>query len=287
MNAVRATCLFCLWLAPQILSAQTIILQAPELNESSGLAQIGNQLWSHNDSGDGPRLFVFQPSGKLLGEVELSGAKAIDWEDMCAFTRRGKQYVAVGDVGDNSSQRQDVRIYVAEVPAELAAANVCFETKCNLPVVAEYRVTYPDGAIDCEALAYDPLTESFVLATKELLRCRLYRVRAPSLAGEQIVEAQLVGTVILPLVTGGDISPDGRQLVLTTYGPGCLIGRRSRSTKGPSLEHDWRTEGEGAVKMIALPARKQGESICFSSDGRRLWLTSELVPTPLLEVAVP
>lgn len=287
MNFLRICCLASLWLAPGLAHSQTIVLQAPGLNESSGIAQVGQQLWLHNDSGDSPRFFVFQKSGELLGKVEINGAKAFDWEDMCSFTRDGKQYVAVGDVGDNSSGRQDVQIYVIEIPTELAASTSRFEDNWKLPVAAEFRVTYPEGSVDCEAVAYDPLTESFLLATKELLRCRLHAVPATRLDGSQKVEARLIGTVYAPLVTGADISPDGRRLVLSTYGPGALISRNQTSDDQKQPAATWLTEGEGAVKMFALPARKQGESICFSNDGRKLWLTSEHVPTPLIEVSVP
>ncbi len=280
-------CLACLWLSTGLAHSQTIVLQAPELNESSGIAQVGQQLWSHNDSGDSPRFFVFKKSGELLGKVEIKGAKAFDWEDMCSFSRDGKQYVAVGDVGDNSSGRKAVQIYVIEIPKELAATTSRFEENWKLPVAAEFRVTYPGGAVDCEAVAYDPLTESFLLATKELLRCRLYTVPATRLDARQDVEARLIGTVFLPLVTGADISPDGSRLVLSTYGPGALISRSQTSADEKQPATTWLTEGEGAVKMFALPARKQGESICFSNDGRKLWLTSEHVPTPLIEVIVP
>lgn len=287
MNFLRLTCWVCLWLAPSFVRAQSIVLQAPELNESSGIAQIGQQLWSHNDSGDGPRFFVFQKSGELLGKVEIEGAKAFDWEDMCSFTRHGKQYVAVGDVGDNPSGRKDVQIYAIEIPEELSAANSRFEKNWTLSVTAEFRVTYPGGAVDCETLAYDPLTESFVLASKELFRCRIFSVPAARLDGRQNAEAHLIGTVVLPLVSGGDISPDGSRLVLTTYGPGALVNRRLTSGSEQQPATTWLIDGEGAVKMLELPARKQGESVCFSNDGQKLWLTSEHVPTPLIEVKVP
>ncbi len=282
-NLVKVVCLVCVWLVPLVSRAQTVTLQARDLNESSGLAQVGERLWSHNDSGDRPRLFVFAKSGELISEIEIVGAQALDWEDMCVLTRDGRHYVAVGDVGDNLFNRDDVRIYVIEVPTELLSSQTRVDKKLQLSVAAEFRVTYPDGAVNCEALAYDPLTESFVLATKEFWRCRLVSVPASRLEGVQSVTAQWIGTVMLPLVTGGDISPDGSRLVLSTYGPGCLIGRHRESGK----EKEWLTDRDEAITMFALPTRKQGESICFSRDGQHLFLTSEFVPTPLFEIPLP
>jgi hypothetical protein len=267
-----------------MLAAQTLTLQSEELNESSGVAVVGDQIWSHNDSGDSPRLFIFDRSGSPLGQVRVAGARAVDWEDMCAFTRDNRRFVAVGDVGDNAAGRSSVQIYVVEVPSELRAATTSIDPKTTtLPLTAVLQVTYPDGAANCEALAYDPLTQAFVLATKELTRCRLFSVPVGSLTGKQAVEAKQIGRLVLPLVTGGDISPDGRQLVLSTYGPACLLTRRSE----PGREQEWLTEGDEAVKMVALPGRKQGESICFSPDARQLFLTSEFLPAPLFSVPLP
>jgi len=267
-----------------LLAAQTLTLQSDELNESSGVAVVGDQIWSHNDSGDSPRLFIFDRSGRSVGQIRVAGARAIDWEDMCAFTRDHRQFVAVGDVGDNSSGRSSVQIYVIEVPSEVSAATPSSGLKSTtLPLAAELQVTYPTGPVNCESLAYDPLTQAFVLATKELTRCRLFSVPVGSLTGKYPVEAQQIGRLVLPLVTGGDISPDGRQMVLSTYGPACLLKRCSE----PGREQEWLTEGDEAVKIVAVPARKQGESICFSHDARQLFLTSEFLPTPLFSVSLP
>ena len=272
--------------------AEPLTLQSSELNESSGVAQVGELLWTHNDSGDQPRLFAFATDGSLRGQFNVQGARALDWEDICAFSRDGKHYLAVGDVGDNLARRTSVQIYVIEVPVKLPArtedpSNGAMAVE-NLSVLATFEVTYATGPVNCEALAYDPLSSSFVLATKELFQCRLFRVAAPQLTGVQRVQAELIGGLRLPLVTAADISPDGQQLVLLTYGPGCLLQRTvSQSRKGESKLEGWQTEGDQAALIFNLPSRRQGESICFSSDGKRLWLTSEFVPTPLFEVSVP
>lgn len=276
---------------------EPVILQSSELNESSGVAQVGDLLWTHNDSGDQPRLFAFATDGSLRGQFNVQGAKAVDWEDICAFSRDGKHYLAVGDVGDNSARRPSVQLYVVEVPVELPVRTVELGDATgaveDLSVQATFEVTYPMGPVNCEALAYDPLSRSFVLATKETLQCRLFRVPALRLTGVRQVQAELIGGLRLPLVTGGDISPDGKQMVLSTYGPGCLLQRTvsqrnmSQGSDDSSKSEGWQTVGDEAALIFDLPSRRQGESICFSSDGKRLWLTSEFIPTPLLEVPVP
>lgn len=278
---------------------QSVILDSNELTESSGVAQTGPLIWTHNDSGDVPRLFAFSKDGTLRGQFEVRGAQAVDWEDMCAFQRDGKRYLAVGDIGDNSARRESVRVYVIEVPEALLAEGVRQSQPPasdlarkpqhapaikELTVQATFEIHYPAGPVNCEALAYDPLSQSFLLATKELILCRLYRVPALTLSGMQPVQAEFIGNLVLPLVTGGDISPDGKRLVLCTYGPGCLVKRDFDELHQAA---GWKTQGLGAAHVFALPPRRQGESIGFSEDGQRLWLTSEGVPTALFNIPVP
>ena len=263
--------------------AEQIELQSPELNESSGLAQVGEFWWTHNDSGDVPRLFVFDRQGQLRGQYEVTGAQAEDWEDICGLTRGDRHYLAIGDVGDNLAQRPAVQIYVVEVPAELPQSESPSAPGGKLPVVACIQVSYPDGPVNCEALAYDPRTEAFVLATKEAVRCRLFSVPVGRLEGQQQVGARPLGGLVLPWVTGGDIDAAGSRLALTTYGPACLI-RCDADAREPDR---WLADLQGSMTLLPLPARRQGESICFSRDGSQLALTSEFAPTPLWTVPLP
>ena len=81
---------------------------APMINESSGLAMSGRQadvFWTNNDSGDGPNLYAFNTSGKLLGSFAVPGAQARDWEDMAAFTGGGAACLVCADTGDNFKKR--------------------------------------------------------------------------------------------------------------------------------------------------------------------------------------
>ena len=89
-------------------------------------------LWTHNDSGDGPRVLALDRRGRLQREVAVSGAEAVDWEDIAI---RGRT-LYVGDIGDNLAQRPNVAVYrFAEPPP-------------GRPSVAAERIDlrYPDGA---------------------------------------------------------------------------------------------------------------------------------------------
>ena len=243
-------------------------LKSSKLKESSGICSSPSSsfLWSHNDSGDDPRIFSFQPSGRLHRILKVKNAKAVDWEDICAFESDGKSYLAIGDIGDNLSKRKNLEVYITKQPQE---KNKSLKAKSCI------KVRFPDGPVNCEGLAYDPVTKQLVLFTKEFLQCRLFGFDVRDWAEDQSVTAEFITSFQLPLVTGADISRDGKHLVLVTYGPGLLVRR---------VAGKWQEHGE--AQLIQLPPRKQGEAVCFSAAGDELFLTSEQLPAPLYKVSL-
>ena len=108
------------WAQPQELCTIT----DERVDESSGVAPsqlTAGVFFTHNDSGDKPRFFRFQKSGKVDGVYELKDAKATDWEDMASATVNGKPYLYFGDVGDNAESRSDVTIYRVPEPTTAGA----------------------------------------------------------------------------------------------------------------------------------------------------------------------
>jgi hypothetical protein len=66
-------------------AAVTGTVQTDEASELSGLAASRSRprvLWTHNDSGDRPRVFALRPDGSLLADLGVPGAEAVDWEDI-------------------------------------------------------------------------------------------------------------------------------------------------------------------------------------------------------------
>jgi len=74
-----------------------------------------------------------------------------------------------------------------------------------------------------------------------------------------------------------DVSPDGRRMVLLTYGDAFEFQRGEEETWSAALKR--------RPRKLTMPLRLQGESLCYGSDGRTLYLTSEKLPTPLWEVS--
>jgi hypothetical protein len=270
------------------LADDAIELRSPEVSESSGLAVSRlnpSVIWTHNDSGDSARLFAFDLQGNCLAELTLDEVKATDWEDMCSFTHDGRSYLAVGDVGDNNRKRKKVAIHVFAEPHLGEVAEVASSSKpqqiqqleCDEYITIE--VEYPQP-VDCESLAYDPRRAEFLLCSKETLASNLYRVPVAfdlesaqkKKSREQQVKAVAEQVASIPLATAADISADGELLTISTYGPAFVL---PRATHG-----GWETD-PGRMRIFQLPNRRQGESICFSSDQKHVLLTSEFRPTPL------
>ena len=78
------------------------------IKESSGLIKLDNQLWTHNDSGDGAKLYqIDENSGSILKTVTIKNAVNKDWEDITY----DDTHVYIGDFGNNRGNRKDLKIY--------------------------------------------------------------------------------------------------------------------------------------------------------------------------------
>ena len=85
-------------------------LASPGLVETSGLAASRvhpNVLYAHNDSGDSARIFVVGTNGAAQGVVSVTGAPAVDWEDIAVGKCPSGSCVFVGDIGDNDKVRDE------------------------------------------------------------------------------------------------------------------------------------------------------------------------------------
>ena len=248
-------------------------LQDSDLTESSGVSWSDQtQLaWTHNDSGDEPRIFAFDAAGNKKAEVRISSAKAIDWEDICLFRKNDETYIAIGDVGDNQAQRPEVQIYIVLERELLAAERESRRAKLECTITVQYE----GGAVNCESLAYDPERESFLLISKQQFLSQVYECSVSSFSRDREIKALKTQRLLVPLSTGADISNDGQHLVVSTYGPAMLFERKNarwQACKEPALE---------------VPPRRQGESVCFAFEKTKLLFTSEFAPSPLLSVELP
>jgi hypothetical protein len=233
---------------------RTGTIHASQATELSGLVASRRRpgvLWTHNDSGDVPRVLAVRASGRLVGDVAIAGAEATDWEDIAI--RGGTLYLA--DIGDNRSERDDVVVY--RVPEPAAGATT------SAPAQA-LRLRYPDGAHDAETLLVDPRSGSLAIVTKAFDgNSGVYVAAHPSAtATTTLHRAARLRLGFGGLATAGDVSADGRVIVVRTY-TGFVAWERRR---GDSLARAMRRIP--CAGRVSLASEGQGEALALTANGR-------------------
>lgn len=263
---------------------RTGVFQSPRVTESSGVAASRRHpgiLWTHNDSGDGPYLYAFDLTGRDRGTFRVTGAAAVDWEDLalerCPDDPGFCLYIA--DTGDNLERRPHVTIYAVPEP-DVLPPDGDTQVRPTAPARA-IQVRYPDGPKDVEAMWVAGDGRAMLVSKGMSGRVLSYAV---PLRGElpDTVRATLLDTLPLvpqPLigrmVTGAASAPAGDKVVLRTYtelhfyqvregrlipdGPPCWLGLREPQGEGVDfLDPDSLVltseagpqGGEGAIHLV-------------------------------------
>jgi hypothetical protein len=245
---------------------ETGTIGAPEATEISGLAPSAGQpgvLWAHNDSGDRARVFALRADGSLIASLDVPGAEAVDWEDV-AIGPGGD--LLLGDIGDNGAVRESVDVYRVPEPP-LGGGPTATDAATRL------RLGYPDGPHDAETLLADPRTGELVVVGKRLDgNSGVYATTVAARGASAEATLRRTGTLRLGfggLATGGDVSADGRTVVVRTY-TNIFAWTRKR---GASLAATLR--GKPCVGQVRLSGEGQGESLALSRDGRSFFTVPE------------
>jgi hypothetical protein len=244
----------------------------PRLPELSGLVALTDKLLAINDGGDRLTFYVLDTRCRVV-DVRTAPVDPYDPEDL-AVARDGTVWVA--DTGDNHGERATVALLAMRPDGSSGV----------------YRLAYPDGPHDVEALLLAPDGMPY-LVTKEVLGASaVYRLVAALVANGTVglvkvaaVSMTLTGTPGGPvgragqlMVTGGAVSSDGRLLTLRTY---------TDAYVWPLTGSDVPAALAATPVRIALPESPQGEAVTFSTDGRNLIVGSEGTPSDLTVVPLP
>jgi hypothetical protein len=247
------------------------------LTESSGLVAsrlVPDLFWTHNDSGDGPRIYAFDRQGRLLAVATVAGAEAHDWEDLAIGPGPdpGRPYLYLGDLGDNLRRRKTITVYrVPEPSLDPRQTDVALTTA---PAEA-LTLRYPDHPHDAETLLVHPVHGTIYLVPKEAAPAPVYRAQPRFHSGE-VQTLEQVGALSVIAATGGEIAPDGRRVALRNY----LQAFEYRLPEGRPFDAIWTVEPQ----TIPLPPMRQGEALAYRPDGWALLTTSEGRPMPLFEL---
>lgn len=252
-----------------------------DIVEASGLATSlldDGILWTHNDSGDSPRLFALGTDGSDLGQYAIETDNT-DWEDIALGYDAilGGPAIYVGDFGDNGEVRDHVAVLVVLEPTVDPEAPV----ETELTGISTLTMVYPDGAHNAETLMVDPVTGDLYVVTKSTDGVSdVYRKPAPHEDGTE-TELELVANLTFgedPLsgserTTAGDFSPLGDRIAIRTYDHAYMWRRDQAYTVAHALADD--------PCDLGAPDEPQGEAFAFTRDGKGYVTLSEGLNQPI------
>ena len=272
------------WSDPEVVGT----IKTDEIAESSGLVVSrcqSNVFWTHNDSGDDAFIFALNEQGEKLGTWKVAGAKNKDWEDIAAFLDKqtGKCFLYIGDIGNNELLKSEMTIYrVAEPTVSGGDKNSSAKNPNKTENAEAIKFTYPDMRHDAETLMIHPKTGDIYVLSKILTGASgVYKLAATySLEKTNVLEK--IADFSVPAIpngflTGGDISPDGKHVIICDYFSAYEIVLPENAK---TFDEIWKEK----PVIVELGNRKQGEAVGYAADGNSIFATSEKKNSPMIKV---
>ena len=237
----------------------TVIADLPRsLKEVSGIEYLpsSGDIWMLNDGGNKARLYRLDSLGKIRHVLKID-AKNHDWEDLAADAE-GNLYI--GDFGNNLSKRKNLSV--------LKVKHEYLESMTDVPV-ERISFKYPNQQkfppkkkqmhFDSEAFVF--FNDSLYIFTKSRVRGNFGRTdlyKIPARRGQHLAIYMGSFTTCDDMecwITGADISPDGKELMLLTPKSVWLFA-----------DYDDDNFFEGTAAELPFEHVSQKESICFKND---------------------
>ncbi len=271
-----------------------VLLDNPEINESSGLARSQRRddlLWTLNDSGGATAVYGITRDGRHVATLQLVGMPFnLDWEDLASYIHDGEPWLLIGDIGDNGAIRPFVQLFRVREP-EVTVSSEAGVQQINLRATSIIAAAYPDGPRDAESLAVDADSHTAYILSKRDPQPRLYAL--PLDRGLPLAMMTDLGPVNLPRAPA-DYEGDANRFNWITA---MDFDDHQRHALATSLMHAYRwTRAEGqswaealssAPEMFALPDYPQIEAATFApGTAAAFYLTSEQLPAPLARVSL-
>jgi hypothetical protein len=271
------------WAPPKVVGR----IASAEIYESSGIAASRCQtdvFWTHNDSGDDAFIFAINGRGEKLGTWRVAGAQNIDWEDIAAFKdKNGACFLYIGETGNNRLKRSEFVVYRVREP-QISGENRSSSKKDPLATenAEAIRFKYPKELHDAETLMVHPQTGDIYILTKEISEASVVYKLSANYQKEGVNKLEKIADIAVPavpngLLTGGDISPDGKSVVICDYFSAYEIVLPGGAN---NFDEIWKQ----TPSIVDLGEREQGEAVAYSADGNSIFATSEKKNSPVIEV---
>ena len=248
-------------------------MQRQDYNELSGIAasQLNKGLlYVHDDYNGNRTVVITDAKGKDLGQIILDNVSTRNLEDIAVGPgpEAGKTYIYLADIGDNNAGRSSIAVYRF---AEPVISNPGAATKIHITAVDKLEMSYPK-AVNAETMLLDPQTRDIYIASKENSRSTLYLAAYPQ-STTAVTALKPVLKTNFELLTSGDLSPDGTEILLRNKG---------------QLFYWKRGNGQSLVQALltaplAAPYagnERQGEGICFAADAGGYYTDTEIRDHP-------
>lgn len=228
-------------------------------------------VWVHNDSGDGPVVYALSLStGGLLVEAEMQDVRAKDCEDMAIGPGPDAQldYLYLADIGNNQRKKDRFWVYRSPEP-NVPARSEGTSSRIILENVETMVFAYPQPEVatfDAETLLVDPEDGEITIVTKDHDEndgvSYIFRTDGPPTTTElnRLVQVGTMsfGKGIRNRVSGGDVSADGRWVIVRSYLAARLYPCEPKQGVWEALL--------GPYTTIALALEPQGEAIAFERN---------------------
>lgn len=246
------------------------LIENDDIQEASGLVasrKYPNYLWTHNDSGSKAILYLINENGESICELKLKDIDARDWEDIAiGFNKKDStNYIYVAEMGDNKEEHEMNYLYkFKEIKLKTSKKKKTY--KYSDDDIETLSFVYPDGPRDAECLLFDPITEDIFIVTKREDNVHFYAYRYPQ-SLNKVDTLEKISTLPFYKINGGDISPDGMEVLIKDYDNIYYWKRQA----GESIDELLQTE------PILLPYKQepQGESIAWRMEGDGFYTLSE------------
>ncbi len=234
-------------------------LSDSRIAHSSGLARSTYTrplMWTHNDAGDGARIFGVNDLGRTAAVLTLKGATNVDFEDIST----GPNHTLwAGDIGDDAARRATVQLYKITEPSKVRSATL---------TSTRYNLRFADGSRNAEAVLVHPVTGRVYVVTRNATGGAVYA--APETLSTTSTNTLTRVSGAPANITSGSFNPDGSRIVLSSYAEVFVY-----------------TAFGTTPVVVGKPALDVGKSVEVSVDGTRIMVGTEGSNSPVYSLAMP
>lgn len=267
------------------------VIEYTKLDENSGMV-VGIEnpdiIWAVND-GSANEIYGFDKYGKSRTIINFKKdllQDESDVEDIAIIKIDGVSYIALADIGDNSSNRKTCTILLVPEPKSKSLDK---EVEIKSKDILRIEFKYNDGPRDAECLLADPITNNLYIVSKREVNARLYELKFPFDYSKtntfQFKSTFPFGNnpdMEFTGITAGDISKDGKKFLIKDYN---------------NIWYFQRSENESVVSALSKSPQKiktysytleepQGESVCWEYDNSGFYTASEEKKFPKFDASL-